>query len=215
MRRLTVCVILVLFVVPAGSLWAQKTATLTDDEEDKLREAQDPSQRIQVYLDFLQARLDRFEGFRSKPLNSVYDNGAYLDALLDQYIALNDELKNWIDDQYQHNGDMRKGLRALLERGPKQLEMLEHIRETPDALAADYRDSLRDAVNDLKDTLDGATRALADQEKKFVDAKREEKLDARSAKERAKEEHKRTKEEKKLRKKEHKRGVPAQEDEEN
>ncbi len=215
MRRLIVCVILVLLTAPAGSLRAQKTATLTEDEEDKLREAQDPSERIQLYLDFAQARLDRFEGFRSKPLNPVYDNGAYLDALLDQYIALNDELKNWIDDQYQRNGDMRKGLRALLERGPKQLEMLEHVRQTPDALAADYRDSLRDAVDDLKDTLDGATRALADQEKKFVDAKREAKTDARSVKERAKEEHKRTKEEKKLRKKEHKRGVPAQEDEEN
>ncbi len=215
MRRLIVCVILVLLAAPAGLLQAQKIATLTGDEEDKLREAQDPSERVQLYLDFLQARLDRFEGFRSKPLNPAYDNGAYLDALLDQYIALNDELKNWIDDQYERNGDMRKGLRALLERGPKQLEMLEHIRQTPDALAEDYRDSLRDAADDLKDTLDGATRALADQEKKFVDAKREEKTDARSAKERAKEEHKRTKEEKKLRKKEHKRGVPAQEDEEN
>src|SRR5713226_4764296 len=142
MRRLIVCAILVLLAAPAGSLRAQKTATLTDDEEDRLREAQDPSQRIELYLDFAQVRLDRFEGFRSQSLNPVYDNGAYLDALLDQYIALNDELKNWIDDQYQRNGDMRKGLRALLERGPRQLEMLEHIRQTPDALAVDYRDSL-------------------------------------------------------------------------
>ncbi len=191
---------------------AQKEAGLTEEEEDKLREEQDPAQRIEVYLGFAQARLSRFDDFRKRPSNPKYDNAGYLDKLLDEYIALNNELKNWIDYQYQRNGDMRRGLRELLERGPQQLEQLRRIRQSPNAYAATYRDSLRDAIDNLTDTLDGAAKALGDQEKKFGELKREEKAAERNAKEAAKEERKRMKEEKKLRKRERKH-VPAEPDE--
>ncbi len=204
---------LALLAAAAGFLPGQKTDLLTEDEQNKLREAQDPSERIELYLAFAQARLERFDGLREKPADPKYDNGAYLDSLLGQYIALDDELKNWIEYQHQRNGDMRRGLRALLERGPQQLERLRRIQQTPDAYAADYKDSLREAIDDLSDTLDGAAKALTEQGKKFAEMKREEKATAREAKERRKEEEKRTKEEKKLRKKEHKRGVPADTDE--
>ena len=135
-----------------------------------------------------------------------------MDGLLAQFIGLNDELKNWIDDQYDRNGDMRHGLHLLLDAGPKQLEQLRRIQQSPDANTADYADSLRDAIDDLADTLDGGTRALSDQEKKFGAMKREAKADARASRERAKEEKKQTKEEKKIRKKEHKSGVPGDSD---
>lgn len=202
-----------LLAAPWALAGQQKGEFLNDEDQDKLREAQDPAERIGVYIDLLQARLERFDGFRNKPADPRYDNGAYLDDLMGQYIALNDELKNWIDFQYEHNGDMRRGLRTLLERGPQQLEQLRRIQQSPDAYASEYDDTLRDAIDQLTDTLDGATKALADQEKKFVDMKREEKATAQVAKERSKEEQKRTKEEKKLRKRQHKKGVPAESDE--
>ncbi len=209
--RLTV-VALVLLAAAPGLLRGQKTDHLTEDEQDKLREAQDPSERIQVYLAFAQARLERFDGFRVKPADPKYDNGAYLDSLLGEYIAINDELKNWIEDQYERHGDMRRGLRALLERGPQQLERLRRIQQTPDTYASSYGSSLRDAIDNLTDTLDGAAKALTEQGKKFAESKREEKAAAHTAKERRKEEERRTKEEKKLRKREKKHGVPADSD---
>ena len=187
----------------------QKGVFITEDEQDKLREAQDPSERIKLYLEFEQARLDRFDSFRSKPLDPKYDNAAYMDGLLAQFIGLNDELKNWIDDQYDRNGDMRGGLRVLLDDGPKQLEQLRRIQQSPDANTVDYSDSLRDAIDDLTDTLDGGTKALNDQEKKFGALKREQKVEAQESRERMKEEKKQTKAEKKMRKKEHKSGVPG------
>lgn len=197
-------VVMALLAVLSAPLCAQKEASLTEEEEDRLREEQDPAQRIGVYLDFAQARLSRFDDFRSKPPDPKYDNGGYLDKLLGEYIALNDELKNWIDYQYQRHGDMRRGLRVLLQRGPQQLEQLRHVQQSPDAYATTYRDSLRDAIDDLSDTLDGAAKALGDQEKKFGELKREEKAAERNAKETVKEEKRRMKEEKKLQKKERK-----------
>ena len=189
-----------------------KKSVLTNDEEDKLREEQDPAKRIELYLAFAQDRLDRFVNFRSKPADPNYDTGEYLDRLLGEYIAVDDELKDWIEYQYGRTGDMRAGLHALLERGPRQLEQLRQVQQAPDAFARDYASSLRDAIDDLTDTLDGASKALADQEKKYGELKREAKADARAAKEREKEEKKRTKEEKKLRKREQKRGNPTEAD---
>ncbi|HKS96106.1 MAG TPA: hypothetical protein VJV74_08225 [Terriglobia bacterium] len=188
---------------------------LTEDEADKLREEQDPGKRIELYIVFAQDRLNRFVNFRNQPADPAkYDVGDYLDQLLGQYIAIDDEMKDWIDDQYSRGGDMRKGLQTLLAQGPQQLAQLRQIQQTPDAFARDYSTSLHDAIDDLTDTLDGATKALADQVKKFGELKKEEKAQARESKERQKEERKRTKEEKKLQKKERKQHqAPEDEDE--
>lgn len=209
----TAMLALALLLAPNAWLRAQTGATLSEAEETRVREAQDPGERIVVYLDFLQARLDRFEAYRKKPASGPYDYGAYLDDVLLEYLALNDELKNWIQYQYRENRDMRRGLRALLERGPQQLVALRQIQQSPDAHAPRYADSLRDSIDQLSDTLDGATRALADQEKKFAQMKLDEKAELKMAKERAKEEAKRAKQEKKLRKRLGQGKVPGESDE--
>jgi hypothetical protein len=197
----------------AATAQAQKPDYVSDEEEDKIRDAQEPSERIEVYLTLAQTRLDRIEEFRSKPMDPQYDNGAYIDRLLDEYISLTDDLKNWIQDQYDRRGDMRKGLQKVLEVGPKQLNGLRRIQESPDPYAADYAKSLRDAKDDFADALDGATKALGDQVKMFGELKRDEKAEAQAEKERLKEEKKRSKEEEKLRKKERKQNPPADEQE--
>lgn len=194
-------------------LAAQTGDILTEAEADLLREEQDPGRRIEVYLNLSQSRLDRFESFRQQPANPQYDYGSYLEDLLVQYIGVNEELKNWIEHQHQRSGDMRRGLRALLERGPQQLAMLRRAQQSPDEYASDYEQSLKDAIDQLTDMLDGATRALAEQEKKLGQLKQQEKEAERLVRERAKEEAKRSKDEKKLRKRQGKTRVPAQEEE--
>jgi len=197
---------------PAPTARAQKPDYASDEEEDKIRDAQDPSDRIEVYLTLAQSRLDRITEFRSKPMDPQYDNGGYIDTLLDQYISITDDLKNWIQDQYDRKADMRKGLQKALEVGPKQLADLRRIQESHDAYTADYAKSLRDAQDDFTDALDGATKALGDQVKMFGELKQEEKAEAQAAKDRAKEEKKRSKEEEKLRKKERKQNPPTDND---
>ena len=208
-----VLALLMPLAAPAMTALAQKPDYVSDEEEDKIREAQEPSERIEVYLTLAQSRLDRIEGFRSKPLDPQYDNGAYIDRLLDEYISLTDEMKNWIQDQYDRRGDMREGLRKVLEIGPKQLHDLGRIQASPDAYAANYAKSLADAKDDLTDALDGATKALAEQVKMFGELKSDEKANAQSEKDRTKEEKKRSKEEEKLRKKEQKQAPPSDKDE--
>jgi hypothetical protein len=209
--------VLALFIVaaaavPPAALPAQKPDYLSDEEEEKIRDAQEPSERIEVYLTLTQNRLDRIASFRSKPMDPQYDNGAYIDHLLDEYISLTDDLKNWIQDQYDRRGDMRKGLRKALEAGPKELEDLRRLHDTPDAYAADYGKSLRDARDDFTDALDGATKALGEQIKTFGEIREDEKADAKTQKVREKEEKKKSKEEEKLRKKQQKQSPPDEDE---
>jgi hypothetical protein len=205
----------ILLLMPAlgMTLGAQKGDFLSEDEVDQIREAQDPSQRMGLYLSFAQVRLERIDDYRTRPPDPNYDIASYLNQQIDQYIRITDELKSWVQEQYDHHADVRAGLKKFLEVGPHQLEQLRHIEQTPDPYIADYRKSLNEAIDDFTDAVDGAAKALSDQSKVFGELKREEKADAQAAKEREKEEKKRAKDEKKLRKKEHEKGIPGAKDE--
>lgn len=205
MRTLrSVGVFLALALALTASAQGPQRASLPEAEVEKLRDTQDPGERIKVYLQFMQERLTQFDEFRNRPVDPRYRTGKFLDEVLGQYIDLDDELKDWIQYQYNRDGDMRKGLHALLDEGPRQLAQLQHIRQTPDPYASRYSDRLQDAVADLEDTLDGAATALNGQVKKMGELKKEEKEAGKTSNTAIKEEKKRIKEEEKLRKEERK-----------
>ena len=201
-------IMLVFLMAPIIRVQAQKGDFLTEEEEDKLREAQDPSDRLEVYVGLVQVRLDRLDKYRREPKNSEFDIEAFLKKQLDEYLTLNGELRNWIEEHAERRGDMRRGLRKLLESCPKQLEQLRGIRQAPGAYASAYATSLQDALTDASDLLDGATRALSDHQKQFAESKEQEKAATRLSKERLKEEEKRNKEEKKVRKQQQRKSAP-------
>ncbi|MGH9344966.1 MAG: hypothetical protein ACRD19_14550 [Terriglobia bacterium] len=177
---------------------------MSESETSKLRDTQDPGERIKVYLDFMQTRLLTFENYRGRPVDPQYRTGKFLNEVLGQYIDLNDELKDWIQFQYNRDGDMRVGLRDLLDRAPRQLEELKHAQQTPDPYTPRYSESLANAVADIEDTLSGASTAFGGQVKKFGELKQAEKEEKKATQAEAKEEKKRIKEEDKLRKREQK-----------
>jgi hypothetical protein len=190
--RAVVAVLVALATLAGSAALARQGDFLSDEEADALRDAQDPGKRIEVYLDLEQSRLEHMQGLRDYPLE--------MSKVLSHFISLNEEMKDWIQYQYNHRGDMRKGLRALLERGPQQLEQLRQIQHWPGAAQAQYASSVQDAMDSVTDGLNGATQAFADQQKLFGELKIEKKETERALHERLKEEKKRNKEEKKLRK---------------
>lgn len=207
MKYLTGCAEMVLVALVAAApvrARAQHHAYLNSSEVEKLRDTQDPSERIKVYLSFEQDRLNHMEA-------AVESNGDVrmgLGQLLNQYISIDDELKDWIQYQYDHGGDMRKGLRKLLDVGPRQLEILRHFQNSQEQVVKDNADSLRDAIADMNDTLNGATQALAVQQKKFPEMKQAAKTEAHDLKKERKEQEKLNRKERKMRKKHRKKENP-------
>ena len=214
MRRLGCWLTLMLafLMAPVILAGAEKGDFLTWEEEDKLRQAQDPSDRVEAYIDLAQVRLDRLDQYHKEPKNSEYDVAPFLNKQLDEYFSLNGELRNWIEQQAEHQGDMRRGLRKLLELYAKQLEQLRGIQQAPGVYASAYASSLQDAITDVSDLLDGAARALSDQQKQFAESKEQQKAATRLSKERLKEEKNRNKEEKKLRKQQERKNAPTDPD---
>ncbi len=209
MKRLFLCLangFLIFLVLAPLCAQAQERnrAYLTSTEVNKLRDAQDPSERIKVYLSFQQDRLGQMEA----ALDSNGDVRVGLGELLDEYISIDNELKDWIQYQYDRDGDMRKGLRTLLDQGPKQLEMLRHIQNSSAPIAKANASSFRDAIADMNDTLNGATEALAVQQKKFPEMKQSAKVEARELKKQRKEQEKLNKKERKMREKHRKNRNP-------
>lgn len=194
------------------ALGAGKGDYLSDDEADQLREAQDPSLRIEKYLSFAENRLMRFDEYRTRR-DPNYDIPGYLNTELDEYVRITDALKDWMEEHFDRRDDMRAGLKKIMESGPHQLDIMRRIQQSPDAYTAGYRQSLQDAMDDFSDAIDGASKALSEQSKMFGELKREEKVDAQTIKEREKQEKKQTKGEGKLRKKEHEKGPPTDKDE--
>lgn len=193
-------------LVAVGPLWArpQSQPYLTSAEIRMLRDAQNPSERIKVYLSFQQTRLEQMEAAR----DSNGDVRESFDELLNQYIDIDNEMKDWIQYQYDHDGDMRKGLRALLDQGPKQLEILRHFQHSPNPAQRGAASSLHDAVADMNDTLNGATQALAVQQKKFPAMKQASKAEAKALKKERKEQEKLNRKERKMRDKHRKHQNP-------
>lgn len=197
-------ILAILAALPVRCLLAQQHASLSEAETEKLRDTQDPGKRIEVYLELMQNRLTQFDSFRSQPSGPSQKIEMAEDHLLSQYVQLDDEMKDWIQYQYNRDGDMRGGLRALLGRGSKQLEELRQAQQTPGSGAFPYSGTLKDAIADLEDTLDGATQALSQQNKQLGPWKQGSKAAVQASEESIKEEKKRIKEEEKLRKKERK-----------
>lgn len=202
MKSIRISVVVIVLCSLPAVLCAQQRAALSSAEVAKLRDTQDPSERIKVYLDLMQQRLTMFEVNRSRPVDPQVLMGKYLNEVIGQYVDLDDELKDWIQFQYNRDGDMRSGLHSLLDRAPHQLEELKHAQQTPDPYTAKYRDELANAVADLEDTLNGAGTALSSQEKKLGELKQQEKLARKASKAEVKQEKKQIKKEEKLRKRE-------------
>ncbi len=173
----------------ASFVRAQHRAHLTSAEREQLRDAQDPSKRIKVYLDFAQQKLDLAKQLGAGPPSA---------RLLSDYISVTDEMKRWIQYQYDRRGDMRAGLKDLVEQGPEQIEQLRRLEAATPASARAERHALRDAIADMTDAVDGGVKALEDQEKTFGKRKQERKLEAREIKARRKQDEKEEKKERKL-----------------
>ena len=115
-------VLILLLATSGGAVWgADKGDFLSDEEAEQLREAQDPSLRIEKYLAFAQIRLERFDDYRNRPPNPDYDIPGYLETQLDQYVRITDALKDWIEDHYDRREDMkRKEADRMVKRVLKQ-----------------------------------------------------------------------------------------------
>ena len=111
--RGVICCGLSLFLLPIVFA-APRHDPLTPAEIDQLRDtAQEPDQRLKLYIKFVRARLSAVEQVHSDP--KVTDRGQEAHDRLQDFLDLYDELNDNIDTYADRKADLRKVLKPIIE----------------------------------------------------------------------------------------------------
>jgi hypothetical protein len=131
---------------------------LTPTEADKIRDAQDPNDRIKLFLDFAADRLKKlqYELHLSTPQVHKQD---LLNGLLNGYASCIDEAADRIQEGREKSLQIRSAIKDMQKRGKDYLETLKTIEAAngPDLIS--YKQSLDDAIDGTQEAVDEATKA--------------------------------------------------------
>jgi hypothetical protein len=143
--------VLSLLMVAAGSAIAQQRDFLSSDEVDQIRLAQEPNERIQLYLKFAQKRLDLVQQLlsKNKPGRSIL-----IHDTLDDYSKIIDAIDTVGDDALRRKLPIDKGMEAAVKAEKEFLATLNKIEPSaPDDLSR-YSFVLGTAIDATSDSLE-------------------------------------------------------------
>lgn len=151
MTRFPICVVSIcaIFGVAAPVL-AQKDF-LTEDEVEKVREAQVPNDRLKLYALFARQRLDQLQRLLGKE-----KKGRSLEAreLLENYSSILDAIDTVSDDALKRGVDITEGTVAVTESEKRFLTQLQKIQDRNPADLDLYEVALKEAIASTSDSMD-------------------------------------------------------------
>ncbi len=156
------------FCVPAVSrLWTQQRRDpLNPLEIDQLRDAMlDPDTRLKLYVKFSRDRMTTLEQMRSNPKTT--ERGRQTHDMLDDFLAIYDELNDNIDMYVGRKNDIRKPLKAIIEADTEfqsKLRALKISANTNAAEASQYEFLLTDALDTVDSSAEDHRKTLAEVE---------------------------------------------------
>src|SRR3984957_8587858 len=120
-------------VLLLSSVWAQRRRDpLNPLEQDQLRDAaQDPSERLKLYILFSRARLTALDQTRNDP--KVTNRAQQTRDRLQDFLDVYDELNDNIDTFVERKADLRKPLKAIIEADTEFQARLRALKSSVDA----------------------------------------------------------------------------------
>jgi len=148
--------ILLLGLFTAGQLSAQRDF-LTSDEADQVRLAQDPNDRLKLYLHFAKQRLNIAENVlhKEKPGRSILVHDA-----LEDFSQIIDAIDTVSDDALKRKLDIKEGMAAVSAGEKELLGSLEKIQDSQPKDLGRYEFVLKQAIETTRDSIDGASEDL-------------------------------------------------------
>jgi hypothetical protein len=124
---------LALAMLLLSTAWAQRRRDpLNPLEEDQLRDAaQDPAERLKLYIVFARSRLTSLEQMRADP--KVTDRAQQTRDRLQNFLDVYDELNDNIDTFVERKADLRKPLKAVIEADTEFQAKLRALKSSVDA----------------------------------------------------------------------------------
>jgi chromosome segregation ATPase len=124
---------LALAMLLLSTAWAQRRSDpLNPLEEDQLRDAaQDPAERLKLFIGFARTRLTSLEQMRADP--KVTDRAQQTRERLQNFLDVYDELNDNIDTFVERKADLRKPLKAVLEADTEFQAKLRALKSSVDS----------------------------------------------------------------------------------
>lgn len=128
---------------------AQDRDFLSGNEVDQIREAQDPNDRMALYIHFAKQRLDLVNQYlaKKKPGRSIFIH----DSLSD-YQKIIEAIDSVADDSLRRNIAIDKGMLAVANAEKDFLEQLNKISDTPQDDFDRYKFVLTEAIDTTGDS---------------------------------------------------------------
>jgi hypothetical protein len=153
MKRILILFIAALIAIPA---LAQREF-LTNDEIDKIREAQDPNMRLKIYLVFAKQRLDQLQQQITKDKKG---RSLTVRQLLEDYGQIVDAIDTVSDDALKRKVDVSVGVGEVSDTEKKFLAQLKRLEESHPHDLDMYEVSLKNAIETTSDSISTAAEDL-------------------------------------------------------
>jgi hypothetical protein len=135
-------------------------------EIDQLRDAMlDPDERLKLYVTFCRDRMTKLEQMRSDPKTT--ERGRQTHDMLEDFLAIYDELDDNIDMYVGRKDDIRKPLKIVIEADTEfqaKLRALKNSANTNAAEARQYEFLLADALETVDSSADDHRKTVAEVE---------------------------------------------------
>jgi len=133
-------------------------------EIDQLRDAMlEPDQRLKLYVKFSRDRMTKLEQMRSDPKTT--ERGRQTHDMLEDFLAVYDELNDNIDMYVGRKDDIRKPLKVIIEVDTEFQAKLRALKNSANANASEasqYEFLLTDALDTVDSSADDHRKTLAE-----------------------------------------------------
>jgi hypothetical protein len=128
---------------------------LNSSEINQLRDAMlDPDERLKLYMQFSRDRLTTLEQMRSNPKTT--ERGRQTHDMLEDFLAIYDELNDNIDMYVGRKDDIRKPLKLVIEADTEFQSKLRALKNSANT-SADEMKAYEFLMTDALDTVDSST----------------------------------------------------------
>ncbi len=151
MKRFPICVLAACAILGGALPALAEKDFLTENEIEKVREAQEPSERLKLYALFAKQRLDQLQRLLEKE-----KKGRSLAAreLLEDYSSIIDAIDTVSDDALKRGIDITLGTVEVMGSEKRFLAQLQKIQERNPADVDLYAVALKEAIASTSDSMD-------------------------------------------------------------